>query len=475
MAEPLSLTLAKAVLERQTDEVPSVVLAEAVDRVADTVGVALGGLATPAGAAAQRTVLGAAERTGASRGAVVWGAGRCAPVEMAALANGIAAHALDYDDSDMEAIMHTGAIVVPTALAVGEEVGASGNDVLAAIVAGYEVAHLLGRLSRGRLHPRGFQPTAVLGIFAAAAVVGRLRRFSVDTLVNSFGICSGMGSGLMEFVRTGGDTKPIQVGWASHAAIVASSLAAAGASGPAGGLDGEFGVFQTHGELRPDLDGFAGGDFWRDPVVTRIETKFYPVCHAIHGFADSWKAVRKDLAESGLEPLREVREVHCAVTPVAAQVVLEPLEGKYRPSTAHQARFSLPYCLGEIALHGSLDMKSFRRDHLDDEQAHEFARKVTFEVLEPTGERRGQPTLRVVLSDGRTMSMDVHPSQRPRGTRESAKVREKLHDVAADFGPVEALNALYDAVEDLYESNTTTPLLDALYQLTPARAQHVTR
>ena len=108
-------------------------------------------------------------------GTPVWRATRVATGE-ALLANATAAHALDYDDSHFDSIMHLGAIVVPVALAEAERQGSSTRDLLAAVVCGYQVGNSLARVAEGQFQTRGFQPSAILGVLAGVVTAARLRR-----------------------------------------------------------------------------------------------------------------------------------------------------------------------------------------------------------------------------------------------------------------------------------------------------------
>ena len=237
---PLASALAAEVAAVDAADLPAAVSEAAVLRTLDTIAVAAAGVRTPPACATRSLAL-----ASATKGVPVWGSGRRSPGELAVLANATAAHALDYDDANYEAIMHAGALVVPVALAVGEEVAASGPAALAAIVAGYQVGCYLGRQAFRRFQPRGFHSTSVLGIFAGVAAAGVLRKVPEPTLVDAFGICGSMSSGLMEFLVSGGDTKPLQVGWAARSALAALAPAEAGASGPGPGPAGADGEVRT--------------------------------------------------------------------------------------------------------------------------------------------------------------------------------------------------------------------------------------
>ena len=144
---------------------------------------------------------------------------------MAGLINGTAAQALDFDDATLEG--HPSAVLVPVALAVAEEVGANGEDILTAMnVAGYEVWAELLRRDSDKYHARGFHPTGLLGTLAAAASAALLYGLNVVQTRHALGIAASFASGLV--ANFGSMTKPLQTGRAAESGIRAARLAANG-------------------------------------------------------------------------------------------------------------------------------------------------------------------------------------------------------------------------------------------------------
>ena len=442
----------------RTEEIPDEAMQAAVYRIIDTVGVGLGGGLTPAGKAARQVAL-AAPRGGAE--AVLWGSGQRVRPEAAVLANATAAHALDYDDSSHEAIMHTGSLVVPMALAIGEETGASGTEVLSAIVRGYQLADYLGQLAYKRFQPHGFQATAVLGIFAAALAGGYLRGLSSRTLLDAFGLCGSLASGVMEFIKSGGDTKPLQVGFATRSALLAIDLASAGATGPATVLEGQYGIYRSYARTEISPDVLTAKPFWADFAISRAATKFYPVCQAIHAPADAWKDIISQMRRDGLDPVTDVDTITCTLGPFGARFVMEPADRKYEPDTAHQARFSLPYCLARIALDGDLDMDSFSAEALRDPRAASFARRVSHKLLTPEEERQIVASLDVVTAHA-TYRHAVSFADRASGSGSWNRLSEKFFRAAKNAGPPEQLNALLASAETIRRNDSIRPFMTLL-------------
>src|SRR5437667_8456283 len=135
---------------------------------------------------------------------------------VAALLNGALGHSLDFDDTHADSSLHPSAPVVPAAFAVGEMVGASGRDVLTAIVAGYEVCCRLGNALDPTSHyARGFHPTATAGTYGSAAAAAKLFGLSKEQIISAFGVAGSQAAGSLQFLVNGAWNKRYQVGAAA--------------------------------------------------------------------------------------------------------------------------------------------------------------------------------------------------------------------------------------------------------------------
>ena len=214
----LSDEIAGFLLGVSSRDIPPEVLRQAKFLFLDTVGVALASSTMDFGRVAIRV---AQALGGRAESSLIGGKGRVSAAA-AALANGTLAHGLDYDDTREEAIVHTGCVAVPTALAVGEAAGASGAETLTAALLGVEVMCAVGLVAPGRFHARFFHPTALCAPFAAAAVAGRLSGLTEDQMVHALGIAGSQSSGIIEYLADGSWTKRLHPGWGAHAGVVAA-------------------------------------------------------------------------------------------------------------------------------------------------------------------------------------------------------------------------------------------------------------
>ena len=184
----------------------------------------------------------------------------------AAFLNGALAHSLDFDDTHAAGSLHPGAPVIPAALAAGEMVGASGADVLAAIIAGYEVTCRVAlALPAGEHYDRGFHPTATCGAFGAAAAAARVFGLDADGVAGALGTVLSQAAGSLQFLANGAWTKRFQVGWAALNGLMAATLVREGFKGAVGSAGGQA---RFHARLCAESDAGARGAGPRNGVGT---------------------------------------------------------------------------------------------------------------------------------------------------------------------------------------------------------------
>jgi len=222
-------------------DIPQDVVAKAKLLVLDTLGVAL--------AAARedftRNVHDVARGMKGPAESSVWGRRKRLPMANAVLVNGTMAHGFDFDDMHRAASSHMSVVAIPTALAVAEKHQLSGKEILAAIVAGYEVGARIGLAAQRKLLSRGWHPTAVFGTFTAAAVASKLLGLDAPKTAAALGIAGSQTSGLAQWIEEGSWTKRMHPGWAAHSGILASLLASSGFGAPAKIFEGIHGLYRA--------------------------------------------------------------------------------------------------------------------------------------------------------------------------------------------------------------------------------------
>src|SRR5438477_967111 len=212
---------------------------------------------------------------------------------VAALLNGALGHSLDFDDTHADSSLHASAPVVPAAFAVGELVGASGRDVLTAIVAGDEVCCRLGNALDPTSHyARGFHPTATAGTFGAAAAAGKLFELTTEQLISAFGVSGSQAAGSLQFLVNGAWNKRFQVGAAAMNGVVAASLARENFRGSVEAVEGKHGLLVGYTDTpHPDKAVAGLGSIYE---TMKIGVKPYPSCRYTHAAIDALIAMRRE-------------------------------------------------------------------------------------------------------------------------------------------------------------------------------------
>jgi 2-methylcitrate dehydratase PrpD len=361
--------------------------------------------------------------------ATVIGLDRGLPAANAAFANAMLCHGLDFDDTHSDSLSHVSTVVVPAAAALAEARGAAGSELLTTVIAGNEIVTRIGMAAPGAFHARGFHPTAICGIFGATAAAARLSGLSVRDTASALGIAGSMASGLFAYLDDATATKPIHPAWAAHGALVATRLAALGAEGPPGVLEGRFGVYHAFVDTRIDLEPQLAdlGERWETP---RIAFKAFPACHFIHGSLGATASLGDEVDPDGVE------DILVMVPEAGVSLVLEPAESKAAPRTDYEGKFSLQYSTAAMLVKGSVGLATYTPEALADERVLGLARKVRYETKEYASYPAAFPGgVRIALRDGRTLEADF-PYQlgAPENPMSEEQVRAKFRENAALTG-----------------------------------------
>jgi 2-methylcitrate dehydratase PrpD len=272
----------------------------------------------------------------------------------AALINATLGHSLDFDDTHAVAVVHPGSPVIPAAIAAGEMVGASGAEVLAGIVAGYEVALRLAlALPAGAHYDRGYHPSATCGVFGAAAAAGRVFGLEADGIASALGIALSQSAGSLQFLANGAWTKRFQVGWAGMSGLAAATLAREGFKGAADAIEGKNGFLNSYAPApQPERVLQDLGSVW-ELMLTGV--KPYPSCRWGHAGIDAALALR---AEHGLQAA-EIDKVTLGISRAGMLLVGEPADRKANPQNVVDGQFSGPFVIATALATGKMGWDSY--------------------------------------------------------------------------------------------------------------------
>lgn len=362
----------------------------------DTIGVILAGSVEPPARIVQQVC--AAE--GGHERCRVLGTPLVTGAAAASLANGTAAHALDYDDMCFVSLAHPSAPLVPAALAAGELTGSSGRDLLDAYVIGFEIEAALGRGMNPSHYARGWHCTSTLGSIGAAAAAARLLRLDVARTAQALSIAASEASGVKE--NFGTMVKPLHAGLAARNGVLAALLTAEGFTASEAAIDGSQGFIAAMSDEARDATAFEGlGSRW-EILETGVTVKLYPSCAATHPALDALLDLRRQHGFQGADVV-SMEVVVDAVTP-SVLIYAEPRTGL-------EAKFSMQFCAAAAAVLGRVGIDTFDDARLGDPAIRRLASHVVMRVDEAIG--RGAPSLTqaqvtVHLRDGRVLTARAH-------------------------------------------------------------------
>jgi 2-methylcitrate dehydratase PrpD len=292
----------------------------------------------------------------------------------AALANGAAAHALDYDDIHDAARVHSTCVVLPALLAAAQDAGpVDGRQLLLGLAVGAELHARLGLACYNSL-AAGWHPTTLFGSLAASIAAGRLLNLNTEKLRNALGIAFHQAGGSVQSAYDGVISKRLGPGFAARDAVISAFLAADGLTGTREPLEGRAGFFVLHarGEAKPELLTEGLGSTWR---IEEYSLKPYPACRCSH--AAIGLAVK--LHDEGLAP-EAVGEVEIRMSEANWKLVGKPYDASL-DSVVH-AQFNAAYSFARALSDGSVGLKSYERPAITQTAVVNLARRVRV-VIDP--------------------------------------------------------------------------------------------
>jgi 2-methylcitrate dehydratase PrpD len=396
--------LAEFVAKTSIDDCPAAAVPLVRRAALDTLGVMLAGVTEPAARIVRRAI---AVEGGLPLATVVGTRVRTSPT-WAALANGVAGHAHDFDDTNFALMGHPSVPLLATALACGEAETADGRAVVTAYVVGFEISATLGAAVNPVHYTRGWHATATVGTLGCAAVAARLMKLDATETRHALGIAASLASGLKE--NFGSMTKPYHAGHAARNGAWAAALAREGFTASDTALEGPQGyaaAFGSSGSLDDHLAQL--GRAWH-VETSRIAVKPYPSCALTHPAIDALLGLR---AREALAP-DAIEGVEIGVNPVTPGVLQHP-----RPRTALERKFSMPFCAAAALVDGRVDLASFEDGDVRDPATRrlmERVRMVVDDTLPHELEQHAWSRVTVRLAGGRSIELAPrgahgHPDQ----------------------------------------------------------------
>jgi 2-methylcitrate dehydratase PrpD len=396
-AQGLTRDLAAAAAALRWDDLPDPVRAVARQAILDTIGCALAGASEPL---SEILCAELAEAGGAAQAAAIGRTVRL-PAAAAALLNGAAGHALDFDDVNMAMPGHPSVAILPAVLALGEQRGASGAAVLTALIAGTELACRVGRaIAPGHYDGLGFHATATVGCLGAAAACANLLGLDAERTAVAIGIAATQAAGLKSMFGT--DCKPLHAGSAARNGLLAAKLAARGFTARTDAIECTQGFAATHSpDFHPErARETAPGGFH---ILANL-FKYHAACYLTHAPIEAARALRE---RHGISP-DQVAGIRLTLSEACDRVCNIP-----SPRTGLEAKFSLRLTTA-MALAGveTGALASYSERTAADPQLIALRDRVTFDFR--PDRPHTQAELDLTLTDGRTLTAR-HDSGVPAG------------------------------------------------------------
>ena len=428
---------------------------EAVERiklsVLDSIGCCLFGATLPW----TRKVAALVEDEQARPVASLLGMGKKSSVSLAVLVNGTAGHAFELDDIHKESIIHAGSLATPVALAFAEQQGgASGRDVITAMVAGYEVGHRVGSAATMSLFFRGFHPQGTSGAFVAAATAARALGLDAGQFQHALGIVGSQAGGLMA-AQEGAMVKRFHSGRAAQSGVYSALLAKSGFTGITDVLEASYGGYLSCYSDQPNPARLTAGlgTTWETlNVGYKPHASVTSIHTALDGLAEIMREQQlkpddiRQLA-TGLSPMTHV---HCA--------------WEYKAQGVTAAQMNLYYGLAVIALDGVAFTDQYREDRLRDPRIFDFIKRITAyvdpEIEEMGAAFRHAARVKVTTRDGRSFEKLLpHRRGSPEHPLQPEDIEYKFRHVVGSCLAAEHIERVIRLVHTLDKLASTSELI----------------
>jgi 2-methylcitrate dehydratase PrpD len=340
---------------------------------------------------------------------------------LAALANGIAAHAPELDDVVNEASLHPGVVVMSTALATCCLPGTTAGAFIEAIVAGFDVTVRAAlSLDPSAPYAKGFHPTGTCGAMGAAVAAAKALNLDPDQMANALGIAGSQAAGSMEFLSDGSHTKRFNAGWAAQSGVMAAFLAQDGFTGPGTIFEGKHGFLHAYAaKSNPDR---LLADWSRPYHVLKTSIKPHSCCRYKQGAID---CVMKIMQANALDPA-DIEKVTIGVLTAGFPLVAEPLEKKQHPESVVEAQFSMPFGAAVALLYGQAALDEYTLEKVQSQRVISLMEKISCvkdKALDEEFPKKWPAWAEILTTRGQTFSAAV---EYPKGDPENPFTWDEL-------------------------------------------------
>ena len=455
---PFALELAKRINALRYDDLPADAAHWAKIGILDTIGVTLAGSDDPSAT----IVAGVLSGNGAS---LLLGTNKRTGALDAALVNGTASHALDFDDCNNTLGGHPSAPILPALFALADESGASGKDFVAAYVAGFETECKMSMGVNFYQYTRGWHPTSTIGVFGAAAACAKLLALDDARTATALAIAASLASGIKS--NFGTYVKPLHVGHCARSGLFAALLARDDYTASPVAFEHNQGYFEVFNGAG-NYDAAKILPAWGSPfdiVKPGIAVKQYPCCGSTHPAIDAMlELVRKhDLKPEAVEKIQSWTHTRRLAH-----------TNRPDPQSTKDAKFSVQYCLARALVNRKVAIEHFEAEAYNDPQVRAIAAKVqaaAYDTGQFPADNHFGAELKVTLHGGTVL---VNKVDQPAGRTSSNplsqdQLKAKFENCANRAISPERTAAVYRAVMDLEKLADVRAINDAMAVASPKR------
>jgi 2-methylcitrate dehydratase PrpD len=371
---------------------------------------------------------------------------------LAALINGASSHMVEMDDLHRPSIFHPAAPIIPAALAVAEREERPGKDLIAAIVAGYEVGIRVAEMV-GKSHYQFWHTTATCGTFGAAVAAGKLLLLDPQQMVWALGSAGTQASGLWEFLSESAMSKQLHPGKAAMNGILAALLAQQGFTGAEHIFEGEKGFCKaTSGDY--DFRGATDG-LGREYHMGGNSFKFHASCGHTHSAVDASLILAR---EGGVAP-EAIEKVKVKVYSTALDLL-----GNVQLTNPYIAKFHFPFCIATALKFGKVGLEAFTEERLNDGELRDLIARVELcsdEELDREYPEKWGAIVEVSTRDGRVFSQKVeYPKGDPQNPLSREEFSDKFINLTEGILPIERSTSMLGRILELEEIERVNQLFE---------------
>ncbi len=384
----------------------------------------------------------------------VWGRAESVSVSQAAFVNGVSAAALDYDCVHQESLLHPAAVTVPVAMAIGEDIKATGEQIVRAHIIGSEV---MCRISLATPRQSNWFPASIYGVFGATATAAVLLQLDTDQTLNAMGLALAQTSGTKQAISERALAKRYQTAFAARAGVVSALLAKRGVSAAHQFLDGPAGLFNLYesGQTEKVVDGLSEKFTFQDTTI-----KLYPTCLCTHVVIEAMQSLMRTHG-FGKD---DVAALKVCITPYMNRII----GGAYEPASNPQvtAQFSARYAAARTLFSGGVKLSDIEPEQALDPAIINFAQAIDLTLYDDIDGHIAPCDLSVELNNGQILTKHVKnvPSA-SHGPNADVVLNEKAMDCLTRGGrPMNdaAAQRVYDRLVNLRQAGSVDGLFDGV-------------